>query len=566
MTPVAPPTFADPEIKHPRPRFTSKTVWLAFFLLVLWFVLCRFLGLEWSANEQYRYGWFVPFLAAYLFWLRWEVRPAPAPTDQRHLLRIRLVGGAFALLLLLPIRLVEVASPDWRLLGWIHAGIAAAVTLLIIWSAGGRPWLRHFLFPVAFFFVAVPWVLTIEYYLVQDFMRFVAAAAAELLTWFAIPAAAEGSLIRVNNGVVGVSEACSGIRSLQTSLMLGLLFGELKHFNAARRTGLVLGAAAVALFANFCRAFFLVWVAAGHGLAATEKWHDLAGYAIVGVVFLGTLLIAYSLGSSSPGGASSASPSPSTPPHPNESPRRSSFAFPFSAATLATALVWLLLVEAGVEAWYRAHERNARPTASWTVKWPESAAGFHDIHIDDLVKDSLHFDQGREAVWSAASDGGSSNQFDRWLMFFFRWNPGTTTIIRARAHHPDVCLPSVGWKQTATAPIRYYKIAPNVTLPFRHASFALDLPGQPKLFAHVFFCTHEDIVRPSQAPGAFDASSTMPVRWGRYDMVRLAADGLRSPGQQVLELIRLTSKPVGMDEADVEFRATLSNIATVQPR
>ncbi|HAK06539.1 MAG TPA: hypothetical protein DCO65_04610, partial [Spartobacteria bacterium] len=38
----------------------------------LWFVLCRHLSGEWAINEQYNYGWFVPFFCAYLFWLRWE--------------------------------------------------------------------------------------------------------------------------------------------------------------------------------------------------------------------------------------------------------------------------------------------------------------------------------------------------------------------------------------------------------------------------------------------------------------------------------------------------------------
>jgi len=38
-------------------------------------VLCRHLSGEWAINEQYNYGWFVPFFCAYLFWLRWENRP-----------------------------------------------------------------------------------------------------------------------------------------------------------------------------------------------------------------------------------------------------------------------------------------------------------------------------------------------------------------------------------------------------------------------------------------------------------------------------------------------------------
>src|SRR3954464_13187805 len=48
---------------------------LAASLGILWFVLCRHLSSEWSLNEQYSYGWFVPFFAVYLFWLRWEDRP-----------------------------------------------------------------------------------------------------------------------------------------------------------------------------------------------------------------------------------------------------------------------------------------------------------------------------------------------------------------------------------------------------------------------------------------------------------------------------------------------------------
>ena len=43
----------------------------------LWLVLCRHLSGEWAINEQYNYGWFVPFFCAYLFWLRWEDRPEP---------------------------------------------------------------------------------------------------------------------------------------------------------------------------------------------------------------------------------------------------------------------------------------------------------------------------------------------------------------------------------------------------------------------------------------------------------------------------------------------------------
>src|SRR4029077_18826482 len=135
------------------------------------------------------------------------------------------------------------------------------LTLLFIWSAGGGQWLRHFAFPVAFIFVAVPWPTVVEVPIIQGLMRVVARVAAETAMLFGIPAQVEGNLIRVTNGLVGVNEACSGIRSLQTSLMIGLLFGELKRLSVARRFALVAGAVIIAMFANVVRAVFLVIVA-----------------------------------------------------------------------------------------------------------------------------------------------------------------------------------------------------------------------------------------------------------------------------------------------------------------
>ncbi len=52
-------------------------LFLALALGALWFVCCRHLSEEWRFNEQYSYGWFVPFFVAYLFWLRWKDRPSP---------------------------------------------------------------------------------------------------------------------------------------------------------------------------------------------------------------------------------------------------------------------------------------------------------------------------------------------------------------------------------------------------------------------------------------------------------------------------------------------------------
>src|SRR6266481_6889640 len=108
-------------------------------LTALWFLLCQQLSGEWSVNEQYNYGWFVPFFALFLFWLRWQDRPDPQirsrrtrAANNRRALFASLIAVP-ALLILLPVRLLEIANPDWRLINWLHALAVTTLTLLYIW-------------------------------------------------------------------------------------------------------------------------------------------------------------------------------------------------------------------------------------------------------------------------------------------------------------------------------------------------------------------------------------------------------------------------------------------------
>jgi exosortase len=419
-----------PPVDQSRP---SERSWLplvsvALALGALWLICFRHLSAEWSYNEQYSYGWFVPFFALYLFWLRWEDAPALQPPEirnqepevsgqrsevaavdlNRHHSTLIATFAIAALFLLLPIRLIEIANPDWRPISWIHTLAAVSLTLFVIWRAGGKPWLRHFAFPVVFVLVSVPWISAIEIPIVQGLMPTLASIATEALSLFGIPAEVQGNLVRINGVIVGVNEACSGVRSLQTSLMIGLLFGELKRLGLVKRIALVIGAIAIAFVANCARAFFLVWIAATRGLTEVEKWHDVAGYTIVGLVFFGCLGITALLARGEVAAIDpnrhlkkiSDEPGSGNPPaevrNPNFNFLNSKFYF--------VALVWLLLVEFGVEWWYRAHETNLPRTVQWSVQWPKAAPDFRDLPIDERTRAILHFDKGRGATWRKPDD------------------------------------------------------------------------------------------------------------------------------------------------------------------
>jgi exosortase len=553
--------------------FSARLVLPLLFFGALWFLLCRQLSGEWSVNEQYNYGWFVPFFALYLFWLRWQDRPAPAQSSN---LKSRISSprglalAIAALLLLLPVRLFEIANPEWRLLAWTHAVAVITLTLLFIWYARGGLWLRHFAFPVAFIFVAVPWPTTVETPVIQELMRVVASIAAETAMLLGTPAQVEGNLIRVTNGLVGVNEACSGIRSLQTSLMIGLLFGELKRFSVSRRLALVAGAVAIALFANLLRAIFLVQVAATKNVLEVPRWHDIAGYTIIALVFVGTMALAYLLGRKK--AAVKAGVSAATMRLPPER-----LPLQLSAGFLGAALCWLLLVEIGTAAWYRVHETNLVSAPRWNVRWPEQAPYFRKLKIDEEIRAVLRFDKGEAAAWTVNSPVSSQTAHEGNTIFcylyVFRWKPGKNSALLANLHRPDVCLPASGWSQVADNGVRGYPVSGRFELPFRHFEFQRALEDSTPQTAHAFYCLSEDRASgPSTSQQGTNPTANSPgtagspSEWTRAERLRSVLEGRRHLGQQVIEAIFTSSEPFSAADAESHLRDLVRDVVVSEGR
>lgn len=576
------------EAASPSPERSPLAFALSFlFLAALWFVLCRELSGEWLVNEQYSFGWFVPFFALYLFWLRWQDRPPPEIPEPKSQARDNWIAALIAipaLLLSLPVRLFEIANPEWRLLAWVHTAAVVTLTLLLIWHTGGSAWLRHFAFPVAFIFVAVPWPTAVETPIIQGLMRIVAHVAAETAMLLGTPAQVEGNLIRVTNGLVGVNEACSGIRSLQTSLMIGLLFGELKRFSVARRVALVAGAVSFALFANFFRAVLLVMIAATENLSEVTRWHDIAGYTILALVFLGTMGLAYWLGRKKAPMAAGVTPATM-----QSQPPRLPLQIP--AFYLVAALCWLLLVEVGTAGWYQLHERHLVSAPRWNVQWPEQSPNFRKLKIDPEIRSVLRFDEGETAAWTTPSPSTSENaplakdfgvrepsasgtqgnpskpNTISCLLYVFRWKPGRNSALLANLHRPDVCLPASGWTQVADDGVRNYPVIGTFALPFRHFEFQRAFGDSAPQRAHAFYCLSEDRAsgstaasRDANSPGMSGTRS----EWTRAERLRTVLEGRRHLGQQVIETIFISSEPFSAGDAESHLRELIRDAVVLR--
>ncbi len=171
-------------------------------------------------------------------------------------------------------------------------------------------------------------------------MRFNTNIVVEALTALGIPAIARGNVIEISTGLVGIDEACSGIRSLQATLMISLFFGELYRLTMARRTALVLAGAGLAFGCNMVRTFVLVWVCSISGLGALDRWHDPTGIGILLACFTGLWLVSLKLRHATETKAITPMPADLSP-HPAASLLR------FVPLGL---IVWLVVVEVGTEA------------------------------------------------------------------------------------------------------------------------------------------------------------------------------------------------------------------------
>ena len=189
----------------------TNALWLL-PLAWLWLVLINDLRVEWTVNPQYSYGWAVPFLCAFLVWQRIQKNRKQKAESRNtgpsfQLSKFQLFALALCALLYTPTRLIEEANPGWRLVSWALAIEVAGLTLLAVYfaatvrsaergvrsvppsslSAFQHFSISDFVFPVCFFFVAVPWPSLIEQPLIQGLTRWTPVPPPNCLAGLAFP-------------------------------------------------------------------------------------------------------------------------------------------------------------------------------------------------------------------------------------------------------------------------------------------------------------------------------------------------------------------------------------------
>lgn len=235
----------------------------------------------WSHNPELNFGWAVLILCGYLFTQTWAKRPA---------LRLKWSIPEFlsAMLGCFVLFVTQLYQAAYGLTPASMSGLGIGFFLVVcanlsfVW---GWPGIRQFAFSFGFLLVSLPIPSLISAPIVDRLQVGIASVDVEVLNLIGIPSIRTGNLIAIASGTVGIDEACSGIRSLQATLMISLFLGQLYHFTAARRIFLVLAGFALAVFFNLVRTFVLVCVVSNSGLGALGKWHDSTGVTILVACF-----------------------------------------------------------------------------------------------------------------------------------------------------------------------------------------------------------------------------------------------------------------------------------------
>lgn len=421
---------------------------------------------EWREDPDLSHG----FLALPLLGMLLQRARASAADECRcsggraELWRVTLVGllvaalpGVALLAVVYAVALGWSATPTLFLLGVLAAAGAA---LFLALAAGLEPgWIRP-CWPAA----VIPLVLLLSSplppgsyeRLTLGLQEMITGGVLEALRLIGVPALRAGNVIQLGSTSVGVEEACSGVRSLVSCVLAGLVLSALMLRSPRRRVCLVLVAAPLALASNFARSLALTLLAHS-GVEIAGAWHDGLGFAVLGVTTGLLLWLAVTLeaaeasasriesGAHGLGGREWADRGPS---------RSLGLEVGVARAGLVSALVALGMLgfAAGRGAQGDAVGASVPALGELLPSEPE-AAGWEVLTRGDLDQFAgvLRTSHLLERVYRREDGAGRLVQISVYVAW---WGAGQASVSTVAAHTPEACWPGAGWTPVASGSAR----------------------------------------------------------------------------------------------------------------
>jgi exosortase len=247
MTPSETLSPSQTSVERPAPARWRGARWLAPVVVVAgclfwaYWPALREMVQRWSHDPQYSHGYLVPLFAVYLLWSRRD-RLAAVTFRTSWWGVLVLVGGAALYL-----------AGAYVFFGWLSAMSLLAALAGLALLFGGAPALRWAWPAIAFLVFMVPLPYRLQTALGLPLQRMATVASTYALQTFGLPALAEGNIIILNEGKMGVEEACSGLSMLFIFFALSVAVAIVSRRPVWEKLLLVASAVPIAIVANVSR-------------------------------------------------------------------------------------------------------------------------------------------------------------------------------------------------------------------------------------------------------------------------------------------------------------------------
>jgi exosortase len=244
-------------------------------IALLYWWIARDLVIDWWDDPNYSHGFLVPVFSGYLVW------------EGRERLRRITPRGSW---LGLPVLLAGIGT---LLLGVVGAEQFLMRSSLVVVIAGlvllhgGRAVFRELLFPIGFLLFMVPLPAIVSNAITFPLQGLAAQNATTTLDLLGVPVFRDGNVIHLSHITLGVTEACSGIRSLISLLAIAVVWAYLAVPGLWAKLLFVATAVPITIVANAARVVLTGLIAQEFGIRYAEGFfHAFSGWIIFVVAFV----------------------------------------------------------------------------------------------------------------------------------------------------------------------------------------------------------------------------------------------------------------------------------------
>jgi len=252
--------------------WSSRRIITLLFVVILtglYWQIFPALILDWWADPNYSHGFLVPLFSAFLIWHQWDALKRLAPSGSWLGLPV-LFGGIVMLVL------GDIAAEEFLL----RTSFIVLIAGLVLFHLGAEIF-RRVAFPIAFLLFMVPLPALVFNAIAFPLQELAAHNAEWTLDLLGVPVLRDGNVIHLKDVSLGVTEACSGIRSLISLLALAVAWAYLTLPKVGLMVVLVASAVPITIVANAGRVVLTGLVSQYFDAAYAQGFfHSFSGWII----------------------------------------------------------------------------------------------------------------------------------------------------------------------------------------------------------------------------------------------------------------------------------------------